>query len=224
MTTADLVGTVVGVALTLLILSYMIGDNPLYRLALYLLTGAAVGYGVALAVVALFQQVILPLLQGGTAERYGLLVPIVLGLLLLFKGFPRWAPWGNLSTALLIGVGAAVAVAGALLGTVLPQSVASGSLADWLRGGAAGLINGLLIAVGTICALLAFAFTVPRQRALQRLWRGTAGAAGVIGRLFLASAFGAAFAAALTASLSILIGRIYTLIEGVQRLLQMRGG
>ncbi len=224
MTTTDLIGTAVGTLLTLLILSYLFGDNPLYRLALYALAGAATGYGVAVALTAIFQRVFVPLLGGGTAERYGLLIPIVLGLLLLFKGFPRWAAWGNISTAFLIGVGSAVAMAGALLGTVVPQSVASGSFFDWLQGGAVGLVNGLLVAGGTVCALMAFALTFPRKQPFRGLWNNTVGLAGRIGRIFLLSAFGAAFATALTASLSILIGRVYALIEGVQQLLRLLGG
>ncbi|HIE39617.1 MAG TPA: hypothetical protein EYH30_10110 [Anaerolineales bacterium] len=223
--TLDLIGVAVGMLLTVLILSYLIfGDNPLYRLALHLLVGATVGYGVAVTTTTLFLQTILPALQGGTAERYGMVIPLILGLLMLFKGFPRWATLGNLSTAFLIGVGAAVVTASALLGTILPQVTASGRLSDWLSMGSPGLVNGLLVAGGTICALLAFAFTLPRRRALRGLWNSTVGVAGRIGRVFLLSAFGAAFAAALTASLSILIGRIYAIVEGVQDLLHLLGG
>ncbi|HEC34235.1 MAG TPA: hypothetical protein ENI37_05910 [Chloroflexi bacterium] len=220
----DVVGVALGTLLTILILSYLIGDNPLYRLTLHLLVGATVGYGVAIAAVTVFLQMILPALQGETVERYSIVIPLVLGLLLLFKGFPRWAAWGNLSTAFLIGVGAAVATAGALLGTIVPQASASGSFSDWLRTGMPGLVNGLLVAGGTVCALLAFAFVLPRQRPLRGLWNSTVGLAGRIGRVFLLAAFGAVFATALTASLSILIGRIYAVVEGVQDLLQLLGG
>lgn len=218
--TPDLIGAAVGLLLTLLVLSYLIGDNPFYRLALHLLVGATVGYGAAVATVTVLLRMVLPALQGAAAERIGIILPLVLGLLLLFKGFPRWAAWGNLSTAFLIGVGTAVAVAGALLGTILPQTTASGSLSDWLQMGLPGLVNGLLIAGGTACALLAFTFTIPRRRTLHSLWKGTIGLAGRVGQVFLLSAFGAAFAAALTASLSILIGRIYTIIGGIQDILQ----
>lgn len=223
----ELAGTVVGTLLTILILSYVfIGDTPLYRLALHLLVGATVGYGGAVVTVTVLQRMVVPALQGGTAERYGMVIPLILGLLLLFKGFPRWSAWGNVSIALLIGVGAAVATAGALLGTVVPQATASGSLFDWVRVDRPelGLINGLLAAAGTACALLAFTFSIPRGHTTRRLWSGTVGLAGRIGRGFLLFAFGAAFATVLTASLSILIGRFYAIVEAVQELLLLLGG
>ncbi len=217
--TADLVGLIVGTLLTLMVLSYILGDNPLYRLALHLLVGATVGYGVAITVVTVLKMV-LPALQGDMNERVRIVIPLVLGILLLFKGFPRWAALGNFSTAFLVGVGAAVAIGGALLGTIIPQAAAIGSLTAWLQEGSPGLVNGLLVAIGTICVLLAFAFTVPQQATLRRLWAGSVGILGQVGRLlFLMSAFGAAFAIALTASLTVLVGRIYAIAMNIQQLL-----
>lgn len=220
--TADLIGLIVGTLLTLLVLSYILGDNPLYRLALHLMVGATVGYGVAVTTVTVLQAV-LPALQGDPAGRVRVLIPLVLGILLLFKGFPRWSAWGNFSTALLVGVGAAVAVSGTLMGTIIPQTAAVGSLNDWLRGGSAGLINGLIGMIGTVGALLAFAFAAPRQPTLQRLWKGSVGVGGQIGRLFLLAAFGAAFGMALTASLTVLVGRVYAVVIGVQQILTATG-
>jgi len=219
--TLDLIGAAVGALLTVMILTYFIGDNFLYRLALHILVGVTVGYGVAVAVVTVILRIVLPALQGGNIERWGTLVPLVLGLLLLFKGFPRWAAWGNLSTAFLIGVGAAVATGGALLGTIVPQVAATGSFAGWLRGGVAELVAGVLVVIGTVSALLVFTFSVPQNHMLRNLWNGTV---GVVGKAFLLAAFGAGFATALTASLSILVGRIYALIEVIQQILQVAGG
>ncbi|MGB9775804.1 MAG: hypothetical protein ACPLYD_04320 [Anaerolineae bacterium] len=220
--TADLMGLIVGTLLTLLVLSYILGDNPLYRLALHLLVGATVGYGVAVTTVTILRT-ILPALQSDSIDRVRALIPLILGILLLFKGFPRWSAWGNFSTALLVGVGAAVAVAGALVGTIIPQAAAVGSLNTWLREGSAGLINGLIGMMGTIGALLAFAFAVPRQPALRRLWNGSVGVLGQMGRLFLLAAFGAAFGTALTASLTVLVGRVYAVVMGIQRIITAFG-
>lgn len=220
--TADMVGLIVGTLLTLLVLSYILGDNPLYRLALHLLVGATVGYGVAITTVTVFQTV-LPSLQGNDSDRARVVIPVILGILLLFKGFPRWSAWGNFSTALLVGVGAAVAVGGALVGTIIPQTAAVGSLNNWLQGGSAGLINGLIVMTGTVCALLAFAFAVPRQPALRRIWKGSVGVLGQVGRLFLLAAFGAAFGMALTASLTVLVGRVYAVVMGIQQIITVAG-
>jgi len=219
----DLIGGVVGTLLTVLILSYLIGDNPLYRLALHVLVGASAGYVVAVAVVTILTHALLPALEGGLAEQERLLIPVLLGIFLLFKGVRRWAVWGNFATAFLIGVGAAVGMAGALLGTIVPQATASGSLVEWLQPGGPGLVNGLLVAVGTACALLAFTFTVRRRRGLGGIWATLVSITGSLGRVFLLTAFGAMFAGALTASLSVLTGRIYALAEGLQDLLRLLG-
>ncbi|HET90837.1 MAG TPA: hypothetical protein ENN99_08895, partial [Chloroflexi bacterium] len=103
----DAIGTVVGAVLTLMIFSYLLGDNPLYRLALHLFVGALVGYSFGVVVrevgikMVLYQLIINPL---------AVVIPVVLGILLIFKGFPRQAYIGNFSVAYLTGVGAAVAL------------------------------------------------------------------------------------------------------------------
>ncbi|MCS7178681.1 MAG: hypothetical protein RML46_02670 [Anaerolineae bacterium] len=209
--TVDLLGLMVGTLLTLMVLSYIIGDNPFYRLALHLFIGTTVGYGLAVTVVTVLVQTVFPALQSNPDEQARTVFPLVLGLLLLFKGFPRWAGWGNLSTAFLVGVGSAVAVSGALLGTILPQSAAVGAPGPW----------SILLFVGTVGTLLAFTFTVPRRPAIQRLWNWTLGLWGRVGRLFLLAALGAAFATALISSLTVLVGRVYAVVMGLQQLLPL---
>ena len=41
---ADLIGASLGFFFTLALLSYLIGDNPLYRIALHVFIGVSVGY------------------------------------------------------------------------------------------------------------------------------------------------------------------------------------
>lgn len=221
--TPDLLGGIVGAILSVLILTYILGDNPLYRLALYALIGASVGYVVAV-VVASVLRIALPALQQGGEEAYRLLIPLVLGIVLLFKGFTRWSPLANLSTAFLLGVGSAVAVGGALLGTVLPQVSAAGTVWEWLQGGGPGLLNGLIGLGGTVCALLAFTFTLRRRPGAGGVWSGTVGVLGGVGRLFLLAAFGAAFAGALIASLTVLVGRVYSVVGGLLEAWRLLGG
>ena len=112
--------------LTLMVLSYLIGDNPVFRVAVYIFIGVSAGY---VAVVAwhqvLYPRLIVPLLAGSMADRLLALIPLVLGLLFLFKLSPRTARLGNPSMAFLVGVGAAVAIGGAVLGTLFPQTRAS---------------------------------------------------------------------------------------------------
>lgn len=204
-------GLVVGAVLTLLIFSYLLGDNPLYRLALHLFVGALVGYSFGVVV----RDVLLGMVLGQwLTDPQAMLAPLVLGLLLLFKGFPRVAYVGNIAVAFLVGVGAAVALSGALLGTLIPQVGATGRAMSLpsLLSFRAGLLDGLLIVVGTVCTLMASTFAAQKQRGLAGAWGQIVRLAAGIGRVFLIVALAVAFAGAVTASLSIFIGRLQYLI------------
>ena len=61
---ADPVGAVIGFILTLMVLSYVIGDNFMFRLAIHIFIGVASGYAAVLIFYnILWNQVIVPLLQ-----------------------------------------------------------------------------------------------------------------------------------------------------------------
>jgi len=220
----DVVGLVLGAALTLLIFSYLLGDNPLYRLALHLFVGALMGYSFGIV----FRDVFLARVLVQLAEReYIVVVPVILGILLLFKGFPRHAYVGNFSVAFLVGVGTAVALSGALLGTLVPQIGATGRALSpaSLAASPLGFLDGLLILVGTVCTLMAFSFTFgARKQGLAGVWARIVGAMAGVGRVFLICAFGVAFAGALTAALSIFIGRIQYLIDVYFHVVGFLGG
>jgi len=103
----DLVTGFLSFLLTLMILSYLIGDNPAFRVAISVFVGVSAGY--VAAVVwwqVLYPRVIEPLIYGGITERSLALVPLILGVLLLMKLSPRTAWLGNSSVAFLVGVGA----------------------------------------------------------------------------------------------------------------------
>jgi hypothetical protein len=208
----DIAGLVVGAVLTLLIFSYLLGDNPLYRLALHLFVGALVGYSFGIVLRDVFVGMVLAQLL---TNPLAVVVPLVLGILLLFKGFPRQAYIGNFSVAYLVGVGTAVALSGALLGTLVPQVGATGRALSpaALASFRTGLPDGLLIVAGTVCALMATAFAARKRRGLAGAWAQIVRLAARVGRMFIVVAIGVAFAGALTASLSIFIGRIQYLID-----------
>ena len=212
-TMLDTVGLVTGAVLTLMIFSYLLGDNPLYRLALHLFVGALVGYSFGIV----FRDVLIGMVwKQLLSNPLAAVVPLVLGLLLLFKGFPKQAYIGNFSVAYLVGVGTAVALGGALLGTLVPQIGATGRAFSSFS--LASFRDGLIILAGTVCTLMAFAFAVQRQSGPAGVWSRIVRILGGVGRgFFLVIAFGVAFAGALTASLSIFIGRIQYVIDAFTR-------
>jgi hypothetical protein len=208
----ELVGLFLGATMTFFSLSYLAGDNPLYRLGLYLFIGTLVGYSFGTVFREVLVGMALPRLLSDPSVA---VVPLMLGILLLFKGFPRQAYIGNFSMAYLVGVGTAVALGGVLFGTLAPQVGATGRAfsSASLRAFRFGLLDGLMVVLGTVCTLLAFTFTrLPRQGEWA-VWGKVLSRAASIGRVFLIVAFGLAFAGAVTASLSIFIGRVQTFID-----------
>jgi len=197
--------------LTGLILTYLLfGDNPAYKLALHIFIGALVGYSFGIVV----QEIAVTLLRDLPQEHL-LLVPLLMGLwLLAFKSAPRLSYIGNFAMAYLVGVGTAVALGGALLGTLVPQVVATASALS-----RNSILDGLLIILGTVCTLMAFNFAVPKRGGAAGAWAWVVGPMAWIGRVFLIFAFGVAFAGALTTFLSILIGRIQYIIVPLVNLL-----
>lgn len=213
MVNADLIGTLVGFILTLLIFSYLLGDNPLFRLAIHIFIGVSAGFAAVIAWNSvIWPQLFVPLLSGSQGERLLILIPLVLGLLLFLKASPRLAPFGSLPLAYLVGVGAATAIGGAVLGTLFPQVIVTSNLLD--RQNLAGdlgflftLIQNLVIFVGTLATLLYFHFSVRPQanQAEQRspFMRTMAN----LGMLFIAIALGSLFAGVYSAALMAFVER-----------------
>jgi hypothetical protein len=195
---------ILGALLTFCVLTYLIGDNFLFRLAVYVLIGASAAYA---AVVVIF-DVLIPRIQQGAANPTMLVVTIValiLGGLLLFKASPRLAWLGNLSVGYLVGVGAATVLGGAIIGTLGPQIVATGAPATSPSGGVPdGLLN-LIVVIGTCVTLLSFGYYRTQQNAALQ-------AVHVVGRrFFLMVALGATFALVFMASATLLFDRIYAI-------------
>jgi len=65
MSLPELIWSVIGFLLTVMIFSYILGDNPVFRLAAYLFVGVTAGY-VNITVIdqVLFPQLVQPLLNG----------------------------------------------------------------------------------------------------------------------------------------------------------------
>jgi len=195
----ETIQTILGAVLTFAVLSYLIGDNAVYRLAMHILVGVGAAYAVGVAIgQVLAPRMLVPLAQ--PAEGIGPLVFGLFGLLgcvfLLAKIFPRTAWLGNVAVGTMLGVGAGVAVGGALFGTLLPQtSAAAGSLGPREAG---GIVIGLLLLASTVTTLLAFTY-----RSASR--RTPLGAIGLIGRGFLYVALGATFALVFISGASVLV-------------------
>lgn len=214
---AGIVGTWVAAFLTLMVLSYLFGNNPFFRLAQYLFIGVAAGYAVVLA----WNQVLWPRLQllfwdPLTYWYYG--VFFVLGLMLLARESRVLSVLGNLPLGVLFGVGAALALGGALTGSLIPQLRATVLVAApmvyessqdvWLYA-----LDAIVLVLGTVAVLSATHFTAPQGGIFGRLIHGTVRALGTLGRGLLMVTFGALFASALLSFFALLNSRLVFLVN-----------
>lgn len=203
--TLDLVAGWVSLVLTVLIFSYLLGDNVLYRLAIHVLVGVAAAYALIVAT----ESVIKPWLDetllvesAGRDETTVIAlrvigpVPFLVGALLLFKVSPRLAGVGNLGLSFMIGVGVAVAIAGAVSGTILPLAREAGRAVDDALG------DGLVILVGTVTTLLYFQFFAVERRGVVQRPRGLR-SLSLVGQFFVTVTLGALYAGAILTSLAV---------------------
>jgi hypothetical protein len=203
---AEQIGLWAGFVFTLMIFSYILGDNILYRLAVYVFAGLAAGYITLVTV----EGVLLPWLRGtllspdavGVGGQILGIVPFVLGLLLLLKGSPRLGPLGNIAIAFIVAVGTAVALVGAITGTLLPLAAATGS------GVRIDLVNGFLIFIGISSTLVYFQYLARRQPGGEVRRGLVVRAIGALGQGVVVVTLGAIYAGAILTSLTIFSERI----------------
>lgn len=205
----DLIAGVIAFLFTLMILSYLIGDNPLFRIAIYVFVGVSAGY---VAVVAIWQvlvpKLILPILNGPEAQSALLAVPVLLSGMLLMKVWPPLSRLGMPAMALLVGVGAAVALGGAVNGTLFPQVNATIAAFDAPRFFQAPW-DSLLILAGVVTTLVYFHFSARTfaDGSVRRF--GFIEIVALVGGIFIAITLGVLFAGIYSAALTALIERLH---------------
>jgi hypothetical protein len=221
----ELLSALVGLILTLMVFSYLIGDNPLFRIAVYLFVGVASGYAAtAIWHYVLVPKLFQPLITSDPNQLLLALVPLLFSILVLTKLSPRISWIGNVAMAVLVGVGAASAIGGALLGTLIPQVQASIDAFDWrAAGGGANvlltLFEGTVMFFGTVLTLASFHFSATRsadgtpQRNSILEWIAW------LGRIFIAITLGVLFAGVYMAALTAMIERLSSMINFLRQLI-----
>ena len=201
--TTILIGTWIAGFLTLAIFSFLYKDNPVYKLAEHIYVGVSAGYW--LIYVAFFD--VYPMLIQGFQnetglEKWILLVPGALGLIMLSRWFPRTAWLSRWPIAFTVGVGAGLGITANIQGYVMPQMQATLlPVTGWNMVS----INNVILTVGVVTTILYFYFSKPHKGAL--------GWAARVGIVFIMVSFGASFGYTLMARISLLIGRLYFLLS-----------
>jgi hypothetical protein len=201
--TTMLIGTWIAGFLTLAIFSFLYKDNPVYKLAEHIYVGVSAGYW--LIYIAFFD--VYPMLIQGFQdetglERWILLVPGALGLIMLSRWFPRTAWLSRWPIAFTVGIGAGLGITANIQGYVMPQMQAT--LLP-VTGWNIVSLNNVILTVGVITTVLYFYFSKPHKGALGWMAR--------VGIVFIMVSFGASFGYTLMARISLLIGRLYFLLS-----------
>ncbi len=226
-------GAVLAALLTLFILSYLIGDNPFYRLAASLFVGLTAGYAVVVALSnVIWPQMIAPLLNVWNAPQtldlsrtLLAVIAFVLSIILVFKLFASTTRPASCVTALMVGVGVAVAIGGTLAGSLIPQVQAAfvslgptKSTPNLLE----SVVEGLFMVVGTVATLWFFYYGGRARPGLPTERPGWVKAVAPAGEVFLGTTFGVMYAGAIVASLAVFAQSWLNVLNGLQVLWNLR--
>ncbi len=192
--------------LTLGIFSFLYRDNPVYKLCEHLFVGVSAGYYVVLTMISsVWPNLLQPLFGDFAHERhYLLLIPLVLGILLFSRFFPRGDWLSRWPIAFILGVYPALRITGFAQGDLVEQ-VHGTILPLWVPGDLWTTFNNWLLVVGLLCTLLFFFFSKEHKGAL--------GGTARLGIYFLMVSFGASYGYTVMARVSLLIGRVMFLLD-----------
>jgi hypothetical protein len=218
---ADLLWMLISFLLTLMVFSYLFGDNAIFRFVSALFIGATTGYFLVILVFqVVLPRLVAPILNGSVIT----LVPLLLSGLLLMKLSPKLAKFGNIPMAYLVGTGAAVAIGGAVLGTLFGQIKGTLTAFDTLQNATGTppvflILEGTFMLVGTIATLVFFSFGARNtaQKTPRRGWLTSLFA--WIGQFFIAITLGAVFAGVLTTAITALVERSDFIVQSISTLM-----
>lgn len=205
------IGIIAGFVFTLMVFSYLLGDNFLYRIAVYVFVGLTAGF----ITVVVWSNIIVPWVsqtiitsvdEGNTILLTFGLIPILLATLVLLKTSSYLGGLGNLAIAILVGVGTAVALVGALTGTLIPLALNVGNTPN--------IINSIIIVVGVVTTLIYFQYVTWHRRKPEDAKRQPIRPLGMVGQGFIITTLGALYATAIITSLTVFSERISFLLNG----------
>ena len=207
---------------TLAIFSFLYQDNPFYRLAEAILVGVSAAYWMVVA----FWDVLVPNLMGKlwptlvqawampglsgpeAARNLWYVVPLALGIMLLWRLFPKGAWIGRWPLAFIIGATAGLRMIAFLHGdflaqirnSILPLVVMSqGAFDPWAS------LQNVIIITGVLCCLVYFFFSFEHS--------GVLGKVANVGIWFLMITFGASFGYTVMGRIALLAIRIEFLLD-----------
>ena len=160
-------GVWIAAFLTLGIFSFLYRDNPVYKLCEHLFVGISAGYYVVLTYFSTLKPNLVTPLFGhfGEGRNFLLVVPLLLGVLLFSRFFPRGDWLSRWPIAVILGVYPALRITG-FGQSDLVQQVNGSILPLWGAVNPGELINNWLLVIGVITTLVFFFFSKEHKGAL----------------------------------------------------------
>ncbi|MCS7245668.1 MAG: hypothetical protein N2504_05780 [candidate division WOR-3 bacterium] len=221
----DVIGIWIAAFLTLAILSFVFGDNPIYKFAEHIFVGISAGFGVILAL----NQAIWPSIQMGLDPsqhvfiRTMTVVAILLGILTLIRLeiftyiVPSLVWLSRIPIAFVVGIGSGISIVASIQGFIFPQTLATflpvlspeymidlSSPLNFLTS-LLFTIGPLVILLGVISTLVYFYFSTEQRGVLLGIAK--------LGIIIMMITFGASFGYTIMARFSLLISRFYFLLS-----------
>ncbi len=216
------IGTWIAALCTLGIMSFMIGDNPLYKLMESIFVGVSAAYLMVASfwdeivqnllkalIPGLMRQSFLPGLEAGVEQDWTYLAPLLMSVMMLWRLSPKGAWIARWPLAFFIGATAGFRLVSYLdadftqqiNNTIMPLIVyaADESFDVW------GTIRNMLIVVGVLLGLVYFFFSVPHRGVVGGLARG--------GVWLLMITFGASFGYTVMGRIALLADRLQFLFD-----------
>ena len=208
-----------GFILSIMVFSFIFGDNPLFRIATYFFIGVSSAYVfILLWFDVIVPKLISPLFSSNPQQLLLQLIPLFLSLMLLFKLFNKKSQIGNIPLAILVGSGAALILSGAFFGTLSPMLdmvTDSFSLAS-LSG--SRFFGGIFMILGVVSTLLYFSQTsITKSNNLPGATK-VVDILNYLGKFFIGLTLGSIFAGVIISSIIALIERSNFIVSFIYNL------
>jgi hypothetical protein len=195
------IGTLVAGILTLAILTFLYRDNPVYKMAEYLLIGVSIGYVLVINWSnTLMDRMVTPLFSHGELH---LIIPLILGLMMFGRLNRNTRTLSRIPIAVLIGSGAGLAIPAMLQARTLVQL--SNTVTPLFTSNGFPNISAIIVLIGVITTVSYFYFS--------REHSGVLGQSARIGTWFLMIFFGTTFGYTVMSRMSTFIGRVDFLLS-----------
>ncbi|MBS7635467.1 hypothetical protein KEJ34_08330 [Candidatus Bathyarchaeota archaeon] len=197
-------GLIVAVIFTFMIWSYLYKESFIFRIAEYTFIGMASGHAVVMAV----GQITKTLGSAISVGQYIWVIPAILGLMIYTRYYKPTVWISRLPVALLVGVGTGLAMRGLIEAQFITQIISTIQPKE--------TIDGIIIAILTMCTLTYFIFTwEPKGGSTRKAYNSILR----IGRITIMVAMGAAFGVLATTRLTLCVSRLQFIVNSLSRLI-----